>query len=295
MDINLETFPIFDAHLHFSLAFLDQTVASLDQCGVAGGITIWCCGYPEFPAYQQNYAEFLKVMRDRGLDRRFVPVYWPPWHLFTWQPERFVVKLCDDIRRYAEMGVRGLKVWKDLGMYDIQVDGTPAFMDDKRFEPVWKTCAEFGWFISVHQADPSGSFMQRSRTKITREEIFKRRDRVIAAHPEIMFILCHDCNYIEDLGKFAELLDRYPNVYSDGMCTGFYSLPGNMPAFLERYADRIMIGSDLALRENRPPDAPWNWNEYYLPLRRKLVELGLTPSAFEKITCQNGRRLFLDR
>ncbi len=295
MDINTETFPLFDAHVHFSQAFLDQTMASLNRCGVAGGIVIWGGGYPEFPAYQQDYTEFLTVMRARGLDRRFLPVYWPAWHLFTWQSERFVRETCENIRRYAEMGARGLKVWKDLGIFDVHADGSPAVMDDQRFEPIWQTCAELGWFISVHQADPSHGFLERSRTKITREEIFERRDRVIAAHPEITFILCHDCNYIEDLGKFAELLDRYPNVYSDGMCAGFYTLPGNTLAFLERYADRIMLGTDLAMPENRPPDANWNWNDCYLRHRRRLVGLGLTPSAFDKITCQNGRRLFMDK
>ncbi len=40
--MDIETFPVFDAHLHFPLAFLDQSAAIFRRCGIQGGINLWC-------------------------------------------------------------------------------------------------------------------------------------------------------------------------------------------------------------------------------------------------------------
>jgi hypothetical protein len=35
------SFPIFDGHMHFSQACLDEAMASYGECGIIGGIKLW--------------------------------------------------------------------------------------------------------------------------------------------------------------------------------------------------------------------------------------------------------------
>lgn len=94
-----QPFPIFDAHLHFSQAYLDQGLASLDQCGVRGGISLWAAGLG-YATFAFDFAEFLRLLRART-GNRFVSFYWPDWTQFGWDSDRFVDTLCRDMERYA--------------------------------------------------------------------------------------------------------------------------------------------------------------------------------------------------
>jgi len=282
-----EDFPLFDGHMHFSHAYLDDVLASYEECGVRGGLNIWA---PEF----HDYHRFLETCRERGLLERFAQFYWPNWARFGWQGEEFVRELCDDMDAYAAEGVTGLKIWKDIGMYNFNADGTPVVMDDERLNPVWEKVEKLGWSVACHQADPSGGFMKRSRTRIPKEELFERRNRVIADHPDVVFSLCHSGNDIEDYARFGELLDRFGNTVADlRWPANFEHDPDEERAFLEKYAHRLMIGPDLGMPQNRPPDRPWNLNEGYRPKRASLLAYGLSDEAFENITWKTGETYFL--
>ena len=279
--IDVEHFPLFDGHAHFSQAFLDQGLASYKRCGVKAGIVI--------PQYQRlDFAEFLREMRQRKATN-WLPCYWPAWPDFGWRPDVFVQALLRDMRRFHRLGCRGLKVWKDLGMYIIHPNGKSARMDDRRLEPVWEAVEELGWWISVHQGDPTARWS--TRTGLMRDEIFRRRDRVIKAHPGIRFILCHNGNDIESVAKFGALLDRFPNIMSDiGRDFLLHDTLADTQAFIEKYADRLLFGPDTWLPDARPPDLKWDWEEGYLPWRRRIVSWGLSESAFRKFTWENGAR-----
>ena len=295
--MKIPNFPIFDAHMHFTTAYLDKALLSYKDCGVLAGINL---SYPNIIGEQ--YEEFLKICRKKKLFKKFAQFYWPDWRVFGSRPEYYVKRLVKDMRRFAKLGASGMKVWKDLGMYNFHANGIPAVMDDKRLEPVWNTAAELSWIISVHQADPStgylGGYKNNSKTGITREEVFERRDRVVAKHPEITFILCHNGNYTEDYNKLTALFVRFPNVHAD-LC-GFTKskdkkYPGNRMEFLERFSNRLYLGQDLSLPQNKPPDRPWNRDESYVPLKKDLLSYGLSIETFEKITWKNGVNNILNR
>lgn len=290
--MEIENYPVFDAHLHFPLAFLDSSAALFHRCGIQGGINLWSGAYEGFATYRQDYAEYLRVMRDHELGRQMLSIWWPSWHLFAVDPDRFVREMIERIPQYAALGCRGLKVWKDLGMFDFFADNTPTLMDDPRLEPVWQACAAVGWLVAIHQADPSNNFRARCRTRIPREDLFAHRDQVIAAHPGITFILCHDGNDPESAARFTGTLDRFSNVLYD-LCfrPKTFATPAEARDVIERYAGRLMLGSDMSNPENRPPDTPWTWNEFYLPFREKVASLGISDAAFAKVTWENGARL----
>ena len=289
-------FPIFDGHIHFSQAYLDQVLESWALYGVTGGIDLWFNSGSWYGDYGLDFAEMLTMLKERKATR-FVQFYWPNWREFGWRPRQCVVRLCADMRRYDALGARGLKVWKDLGMSIIHPDGKPATMDEPALEPVWKTAAELHWTIAIHQADPTpktGSFEARTRTGFSREELFERRDRVIAAHPEIRFILCHNCNDIESVARWAEVFERFPNCMSDvGRDPLAYDKLADVQAFFEKYAERILMGSDMGMPDHRPPDDPWTLENIYRPWRQRIRSWNLSPRAFELITTGNGEREFL--
>ena len=282
-------FPLFDAHMHYPHAYLDQVLEAYEECGVKAGINLWLIDFNG--GYHSNYEEFLVDCNKRGLGNRFIQFFWPEWKEFGWNPDGFVKHTCSDMRRYAALGVRGMKVWKDIGMFNFFADGTPVYLDDERFIPVWKTVRELGWTISLHTADPSSHF--NPRTKASRELLFEKRDKVIAANPDIPFILCHSANYIEDVKKFAALLDRFPNVDSDLSQLENLGTDEQLKWLFERYSGRLYFGPDIGMPDNRPPDRKWNLEEGYLPWRKKLVDLGLTEATFKKITWENGAKRFL--
>ena len=285
-----ENFPLFDAHLHFSQAYLDQGLASLSQCGIRGGINLGGI-HLGYATHSLDFAELLHLLRVRT-NGRMVSFYWPDWTHFGWDPDRFVTTLCRDMERYAALGCRGLKVWKDLGMMIIHPDGTPARMDDPRLEPVWRTAAALHWTIAVHQADPAGSFERLCRTRLSREELWARRDRVISAHPELTFILCHSGNDVGNVAAWARLMERHPNTLGELNRDPLAAdTPADTRAFLTRFRDRMLFGTDNMLPIERPPDHDWTEKNTYQPWRRILRELDLDEETFRKLTWENGMRL----
>ncbi len=286
IEIDVERFPIFDAHTHFSQAYLDQVMACYTRCGVTAGVVIQ--GYND---HALSFEEFLIAMQQRDLLKRWAPCYWPNWAEFGWQPEAFVERLVGDLHRFSAMGCRALKVWKDLGMFIVHPDGFPATMDDPRLRPIWDTVAKLGLAVWVHQADPSNHFV--TRTGLSREELYERRNRVIAAYPHIRFVLCHNGNDIESVAKFSAVFDRFPNTMSD--INRDFLLHDSLEDtrnFITRYADRLMFGPDNTMPNNRPPDVPWSWNDLYLPWRKKIVSWGLDPETFHKFTWATGANFF---
>ena len=287
---SIDQFPIFDAHTHFSQAYLDQSLACYARCGVDAGIVIHSMDHA------LPFGEFLYELKQRHLLKRWIPCYWPNWSEYGWRPEIFVERLVRDLYAFAAEGCRGLKVWKDLGMFIVHPDGSPATMDDPRLRPIWDTVAQLGLWIWVHQADLSKQFSSQSRTGLSREALYERRNRVIEAYPHIPFVICHNGNDIENVAEFGKLLDRFPNVISDiGRDFLLHDSLADTQAFITRYADRLMLGVDNFMPENRPPDVPWTVNEFYLPWRKRLVSWGLDAETLHKLTWGTGARLFLPR
>jgi hypothetical protein len=291
--------PIFDGHMHYSQAHLDEILVSLAEGGIEGGINLWGGDLSFGYQYHGAFDEMLRIVRQKKMNS-FVQFYWPVWADYLTDGAKFVENLTRDMKRYADLGCKGLKVWKDFGMYFMRADGTPVTMDDPGLEPVWRTAAELGWTIALHQADPSKNWLPGARyqpkTTLTREQIYRARDRVVEAHPEIHFILCHAGNYVESLPRFGEYLDRYRHVNSDlAAAWENWGTEAELWAFLANYADRLYEGTDLMMLEGRPPDRVWNAQFVWRPHREKLArwERHVGREVVQKIAWGNGTRDFV--
>ena len=173
----------------------------------------------------------------------------------------------DELARARKAGAVGVKVLKLLGLYlrEKVTEGPLIRIDDPRFDPMWEAAGALGLPIFIHTADPDAFFTpidaQNERWEELanhpdwsfqgqdypgKAELLAARNRVIARHPKTIFVGHHLANHPENLGEVAEWLDRYPNLYVEtGARLGELGRqPRNARRFIEKYQDRVMMGTD---------------------------------------------------
>ena len=165
------------------------------------------------------------------------------------------------------MGIRGLKIFKSLGLTLRDKSGKLIPVDDPRIDPIWAKCGELGIPVMVHVSDPKAFFTPLDQFNerydelgahpswsfygdqySSKEEILAQRNRVFARHPNTIFIGAHVATLPEELHTVAMWLDCYPNLYVD-ICARISELgrqPYTARKFIIKYQDRILFGTDTA-------------------------------------------------
>ena len=182
----------------------------------------------------------------------------------------------DDIERARRAGARGLKVLKTLGLYlrEQIASGPLVAIDDRRFDPMWETCAGQGMPVAIHVSDPEAFFLPTDRFNERFEELnnhpdwsfhgrdfpsnrqlLDARNRVFARHPKTTFVALHVGHNAEDLGYVSECLDKYRNMNVEmGARVGELGRQPRMSRrFFDRYQDRILFGTDAVPHGTETP------------------------------------------
>ena len=167
------------------------------------------------------------------------------------------------------MGCRGLKISKSLGLSDKDSTGKLITVDDPRIDPIWAKCGELGIPVEIHVTDPKAFFTPVDRFNERydelgmnpewsfygdqypeKEEILAARNRVIARHPDTIFIGAHFGNLPEELETVAGWLDSWPNFYVDidARISELGRQPYSARRFFIKYQDRILFGTDTPCR-----------------------------------------------
>jgi predicted TIM-barrel fold metal-dependent hydrolase len=214
-------------------------------------------------------------------------------------------------------GAVGLKVFKDLGMFDRKADGSRLRVDDPELDAVWETCARLNVPVLIHVAEPQAFFDpldysnerwlelalypdRRHQTGVRFEELMTERNNMIKKHPNTRFILAHFGWHGNDLARAAKLLDENPNVYYDvaAVLYDFGRQPRAAHEFFVKYQDRILFGKD----SYQPDEYPYYWrvfetNDEYFDYYRdyhafwKLYGIGLPDQVLRKLYYQNALRI----
>lgn len=196
---------------------------------------------------------------------RFLTLTEPSYEYFT--EADYPQRQADAIAHASRVGARGLKLLKTLGLYLREgIDEGPLVqVDDRRFDPMWETCAALDMPVFIHVSDPEAFFLPTDASNERYEELSRHpdwsfygpefpsnrellaaRDRMIARHPKTTFALMHVGNHAEDLAAVSDCLDRYPNTMVD--ISARIGELGRQPRaarrFFDRYQDRIMFGTD---------------------------------------------------
>jgi predicted TIM-barrel fold metal-dependent hydrolase len=265
-------FPVVDVHVHPRFRFrespemLDSFVKLMDEQNIAVCVSL-------DGGLGEPFAEHRKYLWTRYHDR------WVIFATLDWQgqgktddPASWDCQRPDFARRMAaaladakQQGASGLKVHKTLGLAVRNPDGSLARVDDPRWDPIWQACGKLGLPVLIHTADPKAFFLPIDETNERWEELRRHPDwsfhgpgfpsydeligqllHVVERHPGTTFIGAHVASSAEDLGAVGRWLDKYPNLYVDiaARIGELGRQPYSARAFLVKYADRVLFGTD---------------------------------------------------
>jgi len=222
-------------------------------------------------------------------------------------------QLEDDINA----GAKGLKVFKDLGMFDTKADGSRLRVDDPELDPIWDVCARMNVPVLIHIAEPQAFFEpidyqnerwlelalfadRRHQQGVRFEQLIAERNNMIKKHPNTKYVLAHFGWHANDLGRAGKLLDENPNVYFDvaAVLYDFGRQPRAAHEFFVKYQDRILFGKD----SYQPDEYPYYWRvfetddeyfDYYRDYHAfwKLYGIGLPDQVLRKLYYGNALKI----
>ena len=229
----------------------------------------------------------------------------------------FGAKAARQLELDLKAGAMGLKVFKDLGMFDRKADGSRLPVDDPELDAIWETCARNNVPVLIHIAEPAAFFEpldysnerwlelslypdRRHQDGVRFEQLMTERNNMIRKHPNTKFILAHFGWHGNDLARAGKLLDQNPNVYYDvaAVLYDFGRQPKAAHEFFIKYQDRILFGKD----SYQPDEYPSYWrvfetNDEYFDYYRdyhafwKLYGIGLPDQVLKKLYHGNALRL----
>ena len=188
---------------------------------------------------------------------------------------------------FAE-GAVAVKIYKSIGMELKKHDGSYLMPDDPVFSPIFADIVAHGRTVLAHIAEPTSSwrpldpanpdysyykdnpdwFMYLHPDHPSKEMILAARDRILANNPGLRVIGCHLGSMEVDVNDIAQHLDRYPNFAVDTAARVIYLMrqpPEKVRAFLTRYQDRVVYGTDLDLMAWSDTSTTLrHWQEEYL-------------------------------
>ncbi|MFA9216472.1 MAG: amidohydrolase [Sphingomonadaceae bacterium] len=171
-------------------------------------------------------------------------------------------------------GAVGVKVWKNIGMELRGADGALVMVDDPRFAALFAGLAQRGTMVLGHQGEPHNCWLPLEHMTVNNDREYFRahpayhmyrhpelpgyeqqmaaRDRLLATHPTLRYTGVHLASLEWDIDRLAHFLDAHPGVNVD-LAARIGQLQyqsqrdrARVRAFLIRYQDRLMYGSDLA-------------------------------------------------
>ncbi len=171
-------------------------------------------------------------------------------------------------------GAAGIKVWKNIGMTLQDAPGHYVMIDDPRLEPLFALIEARHLVLLNHQAEPLNCWLPPEKMTVRSDlEYFKEhpqyymyqhpempshdtilaaRDRMLSRHPHLRVDAVHLASLEWDVDRVADFLERFPDARVDVAARMVHLKyqaaqdPGRVRAFLVRYQDRVLYGSDDA-------------------------------------------------
>lgn len=177
-----------------------------------------------------------------------------------WQSQ-ILKQLEDDVKK----GANGLKIYKNLGMDTRDSNGKRVQIDDPRIDPIWEKCGTLGIPVLIHAADPKSfwdpvdknnerwlelkthSGRKRSdKDPAPWQQIIDEQHNIFKKHPKTKFINAHMGWYANNLKKLGELMELYPNMFTEigAVIAELGRQPRAAREFMIKYQDRVMFGKD---------------------------------------------------
>jgi len=257
-----EKIRIVDAHTHIAAEKAGLAVEIMDRAGIDAAVVCeWYDGFDE--ALERHIRQF-----GRYEGRFFV---FGNIDFSMADAADFADRAVGQVRRGVRAGMRGLKVYKDLGLSYRDGSGRLLRVDDARLDAVWAAAGELGIPVLIHTADPRafwqpidqhnpwGAILRDQpdwsyyrKGLPSRSELLAERDAVVRRHRDTQFIAPHLGSLEDDFDALAESLEALPNLHVDISARIFHmgSTPRRRQAARQvcvDFADRILFGTDTIL------------------------------------------------
>jgi len=260
---------IIDFHTHVFPHYADLAVEVMDRCGIESSVVLaWHDGF------------------DAGLKRHLDAFAKYPGRFITFgnvdfarinEPD-FALRAAAQMEADAKAGMRGLKVYKALGLSYQKTGGDFWKPNDSLLDPIWAKAGELNLPVLIHTADPAcfwepvnefnfwngvlyGEYSwwtYYGKGMPSSAELLGERLEMISRHPGTTFIFPHAAEKCDSLDAAAEDLDRFPNL--------FYDFSARLPdmarsarraahtrEFFTAYPDRILFGTDIIYDDTNVP------------------------------------------
>jgi predicted TIM-barrel fold metal-dependent hydrolase len=275
-DIGKAAFPAIDAHNHLWGNWqVDRVIKTMDEVGVVSYCDLTGNVHIEFSGggyiiSPGNISDFVENCSGKYPGRFYcftMANFAHPANKPLFEDEkRFVEEFTETLQNHVQLGAKGLKILKELGLHYRDSKGELIHCNDPRLAPVWEEAARLKIPVLIHQADPAGFFepvtpenehfeslkkypsWSFADPKFPRKiDLIRRRDDLIRQHPDTTFILPHFANYAENIAYVSDLLTRNPNVYIDfsARIDELGRQPYSSRAFFINHQDRIVFGTDM--------------------------------------------------
>lgn len=305
-------YPFIDIHNHqfdMPVKDLSNLTAEMDSLNMAFMVNL--------SGFRGLYLEkCLKNVKDNAPNRfgLFVNLDWEKI-----DEDDFDANNLEILRQAKRDGAMGLKVYKGLGLTDVDKNGQRIAVDDPRLDPIWAECGRLGFPVLIHSAEPPSFWLPKDKNnerwlelkqKPNRyrdpakvpsfESIIAEQHHIFEKHPNTTFINAHLGWMGNDLDRLGAHLDRYPNVMTEigAVLAELGRQPRRARQFLIDYQDRVLFGKDA-----------YNVKEYYTYFRVleteneyfdyyrkrhaywKMYGLGLPDDVLQKLYYKNALRI----
>lgn len=305
-------FPFIDVHNHqwvMPIQNLDKLVKEMDSLNM--GVMVNLSGF------RGKYLEWSLNNVNNHFPNRFIlflNINFENLDDEGWPNE--TLKMMEEA---VKQGVKGLKVYKGLGLSDKDNSGNRIAINDSRLDPIWSKCGELGIPVLIHSGEPNSFWKSKDKynerwLELKQEpsryrspekypsfdSIMSEQHQVFLKHPETKFIDAHLGWYGNDLERLGKLFDEMPNVYTElgAVLAELGRQPKTARAFMIKYQDRVMMGKDTYKMEEyytyfRVLETDDEYFDYYRKRHAhwKMYGLSLPDSVLKKVYYKNALKV----
>lgn len=302
-------YPFIDVHNHqwmMPIQNLDGLVDEMDELNMAVMVNL--------SGFRGKFLEWSLENTDENYPNRFA--IFLNINFEELDDEGWPENALEMLEEGAKQGVRGLKIYKGLGLTDKDNQGNRIAVNDARLDPIWSKCGDLGIPILIHSGEPPAFWLPKDKKNErwlelkqkpgryrsfkkypSFEEIMSEQHDVFRKHPNTKFINAHLGWFGHDLERLGQLFDQLPNVYTEigAVLAELGRQPRTARKFMIKYQDRIMFGKDTYKKEEyytyfRVLETDDEYFDYYRKRHAhwKMYGLDLPDTVLQKVYYKNA-------
>ncbi len=254
-----DKFEIIDNHCHVCIRLpIEEMVAGFDKYTKELGISrvgILSSPMTDYAFREYDVLENIEVLYIK--EKLGIPVYgYASFVHYFDDPDKYLLLA----KTMLDMGFDG---FKSLDMHPANRKKIGVGLNHPRYKKFFDYLEETGAAMVTHVSDPRDSWdIEAAKEKglpltriydssfLTPDEFYAEMEEVFKNHPKAKLILAHFYFKSEEYDDLVRLMETYPNIYIDfapgsEMFRGFSKNVDLWRGFMIKYADRLILGSDL--------------------------------------------------